>query len=61
LVREGQQVSRGETIGRVGSTGRVTGAHLHFEIRRRNRAEDPIPHMPRLCCAAASDRLTPGG
>jgi lipoprotein NlpD len=60
LVRRGQQVSRGETIARVGSTGRVTGPHLHFEIRRDNKAEDPLRYMPRLCCVGASDRLTPG-
>lgn len=60
LVREGQQVSRGETIARVGSTGRVTGPHLHFEIRRDNKAQDPLRYMPRLCCVGPSDRVTPG-
>lgn len=61
LVREGQQVERGDTIARVGSTGRVTGPHLHFEIRKNNLAQDPMHYLPRLCCLPASDMLTPEG
>jgi murein DD-endopeptidase MepM/ murein hydrolase activator NlpD len=61
LVREGRRVDRGEVIARVGSTGRVTGPHLHFEIRRNNRAVDPMGYLPQLCCAPASANLAPDG
>jgi len=55
LVREGQTVERGEIVARVGSTGRVTGPHLHFEIRKNNAAQDPLRFLPQLCCLPASD------
>ncbi len=54
LVHEGQSVDRGAVVGRVGSTGRVTGPHLHFEIRRNNVAQDPLRYLPQLCCLPAS-------
>jgi murein DD-endopeptidase MepM/ murein hydrolase activator NlpD len=41
-VKEGQVVSRGQEIGRVGSSGRSTGPHLHYEIRRDGEAIDPL-------------------
>jgi len=59
LVREGQQVGKGEVIAKVGSTGRVTGPHLHFEIRKNNTAQDPLRYLPQLCCMQASDNLSP--
>jgi len=59
LVREGQQVDKGEVLAKVGSTGRVTGPHLHFEIRKNNATQDPLLYLPQLCCMAASDNVAP--
>lgn len=41
LVKPGQRVRRGDVIGRVGSTGRSTGPHLHYEVFRAGRPVDP--------------------
>ena len=41
LVKEGDKINQGEKIAKVGSTGKATGPHLHFEIRRENRAVNP--------------------
>lgn len=41
LVNEGDSVKQGQKIAEVGSTGRATGPHLHFEIRRENRFINP--------------------
>jgi murein DD-endopeptidase MepM/ murein hydrolase activator NlpD len=43
LVRPGQRVAVGQPVGRVGATGAATGPHLHFELRVRGAAIDPLP------------------
>lgn len=47
LVRQGQTIAQGETLGLMGRTGRATGVHLHFEIRHHKKALDPLPLLPR--------------
>ena len=41
IVNEGDEIKQGQKIAEVGSTGRATGPHLHFEIRRGERSIDP--------------------
>ncbi len=45
-VKIGQTVTRGQTIGLVGSTGRSTGPHLHYEVRINNQPVDPRQYLP---------------
>jgi murein DD-endopeptidase MepM/ murein hydrolase activator NlpD len=44
-VRPGQMVAAGATLGGLGSTGRSTGPHLHFEVRINDRAVNPRPFL----------------
>ena len=40
-VRVGQHIKIGDIVGRIGSTGRSTGPHLHYEVHRNGQAVDP--------------------
>ncbi|MBA4161214.1 MAG: M23 family peptidase [Novosphingobium sp.] len=58
-VAAGQQVRKGDLIGYVGSTGRSTGPHLHYEVRIGGLAVNPVPYMqnaamPALAAAPAN-------
>lgn len=46
LVRPGDIVEEGQIIGRIGSTGRSTGPHLHYEVHRYGKALDPKSFLP---------------
>ncbi|MEO6256247.1 MAG: M23 family metallopeptidase [Sphingomicrobium sp.] len=45
VVHAGDHITRGQLIGRMGSTGRSTGCHLHYEVRIDGRPVNPVPFM----------------
>lgn len=47
LVKEGQEVAQGQVIAELGQTGRATGPHVHFEIRKRTKPRNPLFFLPR--------------
>jgi murein DD-endopeptidase MepM/ murein hydrolase activator NlpD len=54
LVSAGQKVSPGAVIGKVGSTGRSTGPHLHYEVRAEGEAIDPSRFLRAAATLSAS-------
>lgn len=51
-VNPGDRIKAGDILGRVGSTGNVTGPHLHFEWRRKGEPIDPLKVFPALASEA---------
>jgi len=44
-VRVGEELERGNILGTMGDTGRATGTHLHYEVRKNGRAVNPRPYL----------------
>lgn len=56
-VRAGQNIKRGEVIGYIGSTGKSTGPHCHYEVIKRNTKVDPVYYFYNDLTPAQFDRL----
>ena len=48
LVKKGQVIQRGDVIGLMGDTGRASGVHLHFELRKKQKAVNPLDYLPKI-------------
>lgn len=57
LVKAGDAVTAGQTVGRSGNTGRSTGAHLHYELERAGKRIDPMEYHGTLRRTLQADAL----
>lgn len=58
-VRLGQSLSKGQTLGAVGSTGASTGPHLHFEFRVNGRHQDPLAMVRKTASISIAPAMRP--
>jgi murein DD-endopeptidase MepM/ murein hydrolase activator NlpD len=56
LVKVGDHVTQGQVLGLVGATGKATGPHLHFEIRKGELPQDPLLYLPQLRTPAVASK-----
>jgi murein DD-endopeptidase MepM/ murein hydrolase activator NlpD len=45
LVQRGQKIERGQVIARVGSSGRASGSHVHYEVLKNGMQIDPMDYV----------------
>jgi murein DD-endopeptidase MepM/ murein hydrolase activator NlpD len=46
MVAVGQELKKGQILGKVGNTGNASGFVLHFEVRHKREAQDPLNYLP---------------